>query len=217
MKKHRAVIFDLDGTLVNSLEDIADSVNRSLAQLGFPKHDVEAFKIFTGDGREVMANRALPREHRDETTTKKLVGLIDVEYSKCWSNKTRPYAGIPELLDELTAKRIKLAVLSNKDQHFTELMVSKLLNRWHFEAVAGILPGGVKKPEPEGAFKIARQFQLEPSEFAFVGDTDVDMKTATAAGMFPVGALWGFRSHEELVKGGAKSVIEHPSELLHLQ
>jgi phosphoglycolate phosphatase len=214
--KYKAVIFDLDGTLLNTLEDLADSVNESLKALGFPEHELAAYKKFVGDGRDILAARALPRDHRDEATVKKLVELIDSEYSERWSNKTLPYEGVSYLLDELTAKKIKFCVLSNKGHTFTELIVSKILSRWRFSAVFGISAETKKKPDPEAALRIARHLGLQSTEILYLGDSDVDMKTATAAKMFAVGAAWGFRTREELVANGAKAVINHPGELLQL-
>jgi phosphoglycolate phosphatase len=214
--KYKAVIFDLDGTLLNTLEDLADSVNASLKYLGFPEHELAAYRKFVGDGRDVLAARSLPLENRDPDTVKKLVDLIDSEYSERWDNKTVPYEGVPELLDGLTAKKIKFAVLSNKGHDFTELIVSRLLAKWSFSIVIGISPEVKKKPDPEAAISIARKFGVKTSEVLYLGDSDVDMKTAVAAGLFPVGAGWGFRSSEELIENGARVVLNHPVELLDL-
>ncbi len=109
-----------------------------------------------------------------------------------------------------------MTVLSNKAHDLTEMMVSRMLARWHFEMVLGALPSIPKKPDPAAALQIARQLALSPSEFIYLGDSDVDMKTASAAGMYPVGALWGFRSADELQAGGAKALIAQPLDLLRL-
>ena len=212
--KYRGVLFDLDGTLLDTIQDIADSVNEALSHLGFPVHGVEAYKSFVGDGREVLAVRALPVHHRDFATVTRLIELINEEYSKCWANNTLPYPGIPDLLDALTAKKIKMAVLSNKAHDSTEMMVSEMLPQWHFEAVVGASPSIAKKPDPTAALQIAQQLCIYPIEFIYLGDSDIDMKTAISADMYPVGALWGFRSADELMAGGAKALIGHPSELL---
>ncbi len=214
--KHSAVLFDLDGTLLDTLRDIADSVNGALSHLGFPQYEVEAYKYFIGDGRETLAIRALPQHHRDAVTVGKLITYIDEEYSERWANNTRPYHGIPELLDALTNSGIKMTILSNKPHSFTELMVSRLLTQWRFEFVVGALPSVPKKPDPTAALQIARQLNIRPVEFLYLGDTDVDMKTATAADMYPIGALWGFRTADELLSGGAKVLIRQPTDLLHL-
>ena len=213
---YRAVLFDLDGTLLDTLQDIADSVNKALSHLGFPQHELEAYKYFVGEGREVLAIRALPEHHRDASTVGKLAACMDEEYSKHWADNTYPYQGIPDLLDALTISDIKMAILSNKPHNFTEMMVSKLLWRWHFEIVVGALPSVPKKPDPTAALQIARRLGIQPSEFLYLGDSGIDMKTATGADMYPVGALWGFRSADELLASGAKTLVEHPSDLLHL-
>ena len=214
--KYRGVLFDLDGTLLNTLQDIADSTNEALSHLGFPVHEVEAFKDFIGAGRDVLAFRALPDHHRDAATVTRLIERINEEYSKRWANNTVPYQGIPDVLDELTVRNMKMAILSNKAHDNTEIMVSEMLSRWHFEVVVGALPSVAKKPDPTAALQIAQQLGMHPAEFLYLGDSDIDMKTAIGAGMYPVGAMWGFGSSNELLAGGAETLIEHPNDLLLL-
>jgi len=212
--RHKAVLFDLDGTLLDALKDIADSVNLALDRLGFPQHELEAYKYFVGDGREALAIRVLPEDHRDAITFGRLVAYINEEYSKRWSNNTRPYQGIPEMLQALTDLGIKMTILSNKPQGSTEEMVYRLLPQWHFEPVVGALPSVPKKPDPTAAMRIAEQLEIPPTEFLYLGDSDVDMKTATVADMYPVGALWGFRTADELLASGAKELIQNPVDLI---
>lgn len=214
LTKYRAVIFDLDGTLLDTLNDIADSVNRVLGRCGLPEHSIEAYKYFIGDGVEELAARVLPDGRRDPTTVARLVTSIREEYGEHWADKTHPYEEIPELLDDLTVRGIKLAVLSNKPDGPTKLTVSRLLPRWQFELTIGAGPSVPKKPDPSTALEIAACLSIPPSEFLYLGDGDTDMKTASAAGMYAVGALWGFRSAEELSAGGAKALIEKPLDLL---
>ncbi len=213
--KYSAVLFDLDGTLLDTLKDIADSVNSALGHLDFPQHELEAYKYFAGNGREVLATRALPERHRKAATVDKLVTYINEEYSKRWVNNTRLYQGVPNLLDALTSSGIKMAILSNKQHSFTELMVSRLLPRWRFELVVGALPSVPKKPNPTAALQIAQRLNIRPLEFLYLGDSDVDMKVATAADMYPIGALWGFRTADELLSSGARALIQQPTDLLH--
>jgi phosphoglycolate phosphatase len=213
---YRALLFDLDGTLLDTLRDIADSVNSVLAYFGFPQHKVEAYKYFVGDGMEALAIRSLPENHRDKMTVNKIIARIDEEYSKRWANNTHPYPGIPELLDAVTSLGVRMSILSNKPQSSTELTVSRLLSQWHFDFVVGALPSIPKKPDPTGALQIARQMNINPSEFLYLGDSAIDMLTATAANMYPVGALWGFRMADELLKSGAKALVQQPSQLLRL-
>lgn len=213
---YRALLVDLDGTLLDTLKDIADSVNAVLACLGFPRHEVGAYRYFVGEGMEVLAYKALPENHRSKQMISKTIAMINEEYSKRWTRNTLPFHGIPELLDSLTGWGIRMAVLSNKPHDFTRLMVAELLAKWHFEFVAGALPSVPRKPDPAAAVKIAEKMKLKPVEFIYLGDSAIDMKTATAAGMYPVGALWGFRSSDELLSGGAKMLIQQPSQLLNL-
>lgn len=213
---YKAVLFDLDGTLLDTLKDIANSVNKALSYFGFPQHELEAYKYFVGDGREALAFRALPEHQRDSATLDKLLAHIDEEYTRHWADNTRPYEGVPELLDTLTTRSISLSILSNKPHDFTELMVSRLLRHWRFQIIAGALPDVPKKPSPTAALDIAQRLNLRPSEFLYVGDSGVDMQTAAGAGMYPVGAMWGFRTAGELLAGGAKTLIAKPADLLGL-
>ena len=132
---YEAVLFDLDGTLLDTLQDIASYANNVLGRLGFPQHELEAYKYFVGDGRETLALRILPSSRRDATTVAKVVACIDSEYSQHWADTTRPYEGIPELLQVLTVRGIKMAVLSNKPDDSAKLEVSKLLPHWQFELI----------------------------------------------------------------------------------
>ena len=212
--KYRAILFDLDGTLLNTLQDVADAVNKGLSSLSFPQHTTEAYKTIIGEGRDVLVRRALPVDHRDDETALKLLNMVNAEYQIHWSDNTRPYPGIPELLDALTAKHIKIAVLSNKADDLTNLCVTKLLSQWRFTLVAGAKPSVPNKPDPTAALQIAKQLDINPVEFLYLGDSDIDMKTANRAGMYAIGAGWGFRSEQELLGAGAKAVIQHPEELL---
>ena len=211
---YRAVLFDLDGTLLDTVEDIADSANAALRQLGFPEHPVEPYKYYVGDGVENLVRRALPEDRRDPATMAECAALVRTEYGRRWADKTRPYDGIPDLLDALAARRVPLAVLSNKPDEFTKLCVWRLLPRWRFDAVIGASPALPRKPDPAGALQIAGQLRLPPAAILYLGDTNTDMQTAVAASMYPVGALWGFRTADELVASGAQVLIEKPLDLL---
>jgi phosphoglycolate phosphatase len=213
---YRAVLFDLDGTLLDTIEDLTVSMNAVLNRLGFPGHTAETCKEFVGDGMEMFAWRALPESHRDHDTVARCTAAMREAYRDSWSFKTRPYDGVPELLDGLTLRNLKMAVLSNKPDDFTKAMVAELLAPWRFGPVLGVRPSVPKKPEPTAALEIAEELGLPPESFLYLGDTGTDMKTATAAGMFPVGALWGFRTAEELRSSGAAVIVDHPTEVLHL-
>jgi phosphoglycolate phosphatase len=212
----RAVLFDLDGTLLDTLDDLADSTNLALRQLGLPPHPVESYKYFVGDGIDNLARRAAPEDRRDRATLDECVKLTRENYSARWAEKTRPYDGIPDLLEALTERGIPMAVFSNKPDEFTQLCVARLLPDWRFDTVLGAVPTRPKKPDPAGALQIAKRLQLDPAAMVYLGDTDTDMQTAVAAGMFPVGALWGFRTAEELRGNGARVLIERPGDLLRI-
>jgi len=209
----RAIIFDLDGTLLDTLEDLGDAMNQVLRELEFPTHDLEAYKYFVGDGVEMLVRRALPKESLTEELVQQCLKVYREEYRRRWDHKTRPYDGVPEMLDALTEMELPLAVLSNKPDDFSKLVVSKLLSKWRFQVVFGVRPSVPKKPDPAAAFEIAALLDIPPSQFLYLGDTGTDMKTAVAAGMFPVGALWGFRTAEELKANGARVLIENPLDL----
>jgi phosphoglycolate phosphatase len=213
---YRAVLFDLDGTLLNTLRDIADSANRALEALGLPPHETAAYQLFVGEGEDSLTRKALPPEHRTEREINETLARIREEYAQRWANNTRPYPGVPEMLDSLTGSGIRMAILSNKSDSFARLTVSRLLEKWHFECVVGVSPSVLKKPDPTAARQIASTMGLKPGEFIYLGDSAVDMKTATAAAMFPVGALWGFRTAAELLAGGAKMLLQKPSQLVGL-
>ena len=215
MTRH-ALLFDLDGTLLDTLRDIADSVNSALACFGLPEHELDAYRYFVGEGVERLAIRSLPEEHRNQTTVDKVVSRIDEEYSTRWANHTRPFQGIPELLGDLTRMGIRMAILSNKGQSFADLTVSRLLSDWHFDLVVGAQPSIPRKPDPTGALWISTQMNIVPAEFLYLGDSAVDMKTSVAAGMYPVGALWGFRTADELLAGGARALAKEPADALDL-
>jgi phosphoglycolate phosphatase len=212
----RAVIFDLDGTLLNTLEDIAASMNAALAANGFQTHPADAYRLLIGRGMMNLARAALPEDAREPAVVQKAAAAMRREYEKRWADKTRPYDGIPELLEKLCGAGIKTAVLSNKPDDFTRKCVGKFFPQYRFDAVLGEQPWIPKKPDPAAAFEIARQLGFSPAFFACLGDSDIDMQTAAAAGMLPLGALWGFRSAEELNEHGAQRLLDTPLDLIKL-
>lgn len=212
-----AVVFDLDGTLLDSLEDLADASNRALARLELPGHPVGSYRHRVGDGIGMLARRSLPGELQgDPAMVLRLTEAIGREYEENWADKTRPYAGIPELLDALVAREIPIAILTNKPQSFADRIAVDLLGRWSFVAVSGARDGLPRKPDPTGAAEVARLLGKQAGDIFYLGDTDTDMATAVNAGMRPIGVLWGFRDREELVAHGATHLIAHPLELLAL-
>jgi len=206
-------MFDLDGTLLDTLEDLADSTNAALGSLGYPPHVVEAYRYFVGDGVAKMAERALPDDKRDEDTVAKCVAAVQKEYAARWRDKTRPYDGILDMLDVLDGRAVRMTILSNKPHDATQRTVEAFLPRDRFAAVVGARPSWPRKPDPAAAVDISRQLGIAPGEFLYLGDTNTDMKTARTAGMFAVGALWGFRTADELLESGAQALVEKPGEL----
>ncbi len=208
------VVFDLDGTLLDTLADLGESMNEALADLGCPGHTLDAYRTMIGDGVLELARRALPPERRDNETIAACVASMRRIYGGRWDRKTKPYAGIPEMLDGITTAAVPVAILSNKPHEFTEAIVERMLSRWRFAAVAGARNGVPRKPDPTAAIKIAEQLSVEPGRCLYLGDTGTDMRTARAAGMFAVGALWGFRDADELKRCGAQALIERPQQVL---
>jgi phosphoglycolate phosphatase len=212
----RGVLFDLDGTLLDTLTDIADATNAALSQMHFPTHPVDSFRYFVGDSVLAMVERSLPPNNRSKQQIEKCCFLYSKEYAARWSNNTKPYPGIIELLGELEKRKIPKAILSNKPDEFTKPMVARLLPDFSFDVVVGINPSIKKKPDPSAALDIARRLGIPPEKFLYLGDTNTDMQTAIAAGMFPAGALWGFRDAAELLANGAEILVAKPLDVLKL-
>lgn len=203
----------MDGTLLNTYEDLANAVNYGLEKSGFPTHDAEKYKYFCGNGTDVMITRALPTEHRDEETLKKVRELYFEYYNAHSGECTRPYDGIPELLTELRAKGIKLGVVSNKIDFMTQIVAKEYFGDV-FDCVTGQRVGVPIKPDPAMVFEVMKTFGVTADECIFVGDSDVDALTGKNSGAFMVGVLWGFRDEKELMENGADVVISEPSQLL---
>lgn len=214
--KFKGVIFDLDGTLVDSIEDLADSMNNVLISNNLPVHDLHAYKYFVGNGIRNLVRQAIPESVRNEELTAKCYNSMIERYRVNCTNKTKLYDGISNLLDELVARNLKLAVFSNKAHELTRKIVSELLPEWHFEVVKGLSDEALKKPSPVGAIEISKTFGIIPAEIAYLGDTGIDMQTANKAGMSAVGVLWGFRTEEELTATGAKYILHNPMDLIQI-
>ncbi len=207
-----AVVFDLDGTLINSLDDLADTTNDALRAFGLPPHPVDPYRYFVGDGIETMVRRAAPPGTDEELITQ-ITERAKQEYSANWSRKTCQYEGIADMLAGLRERNIPLMVLTNKRHDFTLEVMAHFFPDTPFARIQGSPPGGTAKPDPSLALAMAEEMGLTPDSIMFMGDTRVDMNTATNAGMIPVGALWGFRPKSELVEHGAKVLLEKPMDL----
>ena len=212
----RAVLFDLDGTLLDTLEDIADSMNAALEARGFPPHDIARYKVFVGDGIATLAERVLPEARRTPDEIAATLARMGDEYQQRWNAKSKPYPGVPALLDALEERGLPMAVVSNKPHRFTVSCVEVLLETWEFAQIIGVDESTPRKPDPAGALRAARNLGVTPGETLYVGDTNTDMRTAVAAGMFPVGVAWGFRPVEELREHGAREILDRPADLLRL-
>lgn len=209
-----AVVFDLDGTLLDTLADIATAMNRVLVRHGLAAFPLAAYRGFVGDGAEVLVRRTLLPGRGGAGDIASYVQEFKAAYAECWDAHTGPYAGIPELLDALAGRGIPAAVLSNKPHEFAVRCIDAFLPGRRFIAVLGQQPGRPPKPDPAGALEAARLLQVHPQDICYAGDTDTDMRTAIAAGMVPVGVQWGFRPAAELLAAGARHLIAAPAELL---
>lgn len=212
----KGVIFDLDGTLVDSLEDLADSMNIVLQKRNFPTYDLQTYKHFIGDGIRNLVRRSVPEANRDDTLIDRCYDSMLEAYSNNCVNKTKPFNGIIELLDELVFRKMKLAVFSNKADEFAKKIVLTVLPNWHFEAIVGLNAEEHKKPDPSGALQISKETGVNPENMIYVGDSGIDMQAANNAGMCAVGALWGFRTKEELKSNGAKYLLNHPLDMIKI-
>ncbi len=213
---NQAIIFDFDGTLLDTLEDLAEAANRILADDGYPQHPVEAYRWFVGDGSAKLITRALPADQRDPETVQSCLERFITDYNEHWDCKTTVYPGIMDLLRTLQSRQVKMAVVTNKPHRFTDKMIQHYFPGSPFEPVLGQRDGIPKKPDPTQALAAAAHMQVAPQHCLFVGDSAVDIKTARRAGMQAIGAAWGFRPKSELRDAGADHIIDHPMDVLPL-
>ena len=209
----RAVLFDLDGTLTNTLTDIANAMNRALRLHGLPEWETDEYKLLVGNGARILTQRAV-RNRQD------LADAVQADYQAWYETHsletTRAYEGVPELLQGLHQRGLALCVLSNKPDADTRQVVAHYFPEIRFDCVQGQIPGVPVKPDPAAALSIAERMGVPPAEFLCLGDSGVDMDCAVRAGITGVGVLWGFRGEEELRRSGARCVIHAPGELLSL-
>lgn len=209
----KAVLFDLDGTLVNSLFDLGASTNYALKKMGFPTHETEKYKIFVGDGMAKLIERALPEDKRDRETINTTLQIFMEHYRAHYVDKTVPYDGISELLDAL--KGYKKAVISNKADEMVIPLTKKLLGD-RFDIVCGKREGYPTKPDPTLTLEIIEKLGVAPKECIFVGDSGMDMAVAKNSGCVAVGVTWGFRERAELTENGADYIVSQALEILHI-
>lgn len=211
----KAVLFDLDGTLINSLDDLADGVNHTLREFGFPTHETEKYKYFIGDGMRKLIERALPEEYRNTDTHNKVLDAFLTYYKAHSLVKTAPYSDIDALLDALKEKGIASAVITNKAHAAAENITQHFFGD-KISLTYGQREGIPTKPDPTLTRLVMDELGVKSEECLFVGDSGMDMLVAVNSGAVPVGVTWGFRTKEELKENGAKHLIDTPLELLGL-
>lgn len=211
----KGVIFDLDGTTLNTLDDIIDSFNATLEEAGYEARSRETIRLGVGRGFRILVDRVLP-EVKDEKERERLALCYHENYAKRYDCKTRPYEGIRELLEKLQDEGLRLAVDSNKSDAFVKSLIYKNFPGIEFSDVMGSLPDYALKPDPGRALKIIENMGLNREDVIYVGDSDIDMKTAVNAGILPVGCLWGYRDRKTLLENGAAFLAEKPEDIYEL-
>ncbi len=218
----KGVIFDLDGTLADTLADLADAVNAALQGGGYPARTAMQIRAWIGEGLPILCRRAMcdgdaaVAEQLDADAVAQVVAAVTAHYRQHRLDKTRPYPGIPGLLDALTGQRIQLAVLTNKPHEHTEPLVGALFGRYPWVAIEGSRPDGLRKPDPRTVWPILSQMRLRPPEVVMVGDSSIDVLTGRQAGLMTVGVTWGFRDRQNLTDAGVQYLIDRPEQLLQL-
>ena len=210
----KAVIFDLDGTLLDTLEDIAISCNFVLEHYNKSPLPIEDYNLIVGQGASQLFRDLLPELPEEKQV--EALGVFEKHYAKQFSINTKMYENISKVLTFFQVRGIKMAVLSNKPNSFTKKCVMKYLRDWKFDAVYGIRDGIERKPSEAGVIEILKELHVDASEAIFIGDTKVDMITAKNANMTSVGVLWGFREKKELLEHGAKFIVKEPTEIIKL-
>lgn len=202
----KTVLFDLDGTLLNTIDDLADSANRVCKAHGWPEHDTAQYKYLVGNGIPKLVERFSPEDQRDPETLQKTLAEFDTVYGAHMHDKTAPHPGMPELLAKLKKNGVKMAVFSNKADEFARAVVARYFDSSLFEIVRGALPDVPTKPAPQGTCALMKKLGVtaESGEVLYVGDSNVDVATAHNAGLPCCGVLWGFRTQEELQQAGAE-------------
>ncbi|MGL5318946.1 MAG: HAD family hydrolase [Bacteroidales bacterium] len=210
------VIFDLDGTLLNTIDDLAASTNYALSKHGYPEHELNAYRYFVGNGINKLIERALPEQERSEAKVLELRKDFVAYYEQHSADLTTPYTGICEMLSILKEEGIKLAVASNKYQAGTETLVEKYFSPFGFQAVYGQREGVIPKPDPAVVFDILRDTEISKEKVLYVGDSGVDMQTAKAAGLIAIGVSWVFRPVSELEVYAPDYIVDQPHEIIQI-
>ncbi len=213
---YKGVIFDLDGTLLNTLYDLSDSVNSVLASYGYPQHEYESYKQKIGKGMRNLIKVSLPESARNEENISEAVNKFMEAYAKNYMNKTVPYDNITETVQILQENGIKIGVNTNKKSEYAVNLMHKFFPDISFSGIFGEIQGIPKKPDPAGALKIAEIMELSPKEIIYIGDSGIDIQTGKNAGMGTAGVLWGFRGKEEFIANNADYIIENPKQILNI-
>ncbi|MEI6865888.1 HAD family hydrolase [Flavicella sp.] len=211
----KGIIFDLDGTLVNSIEDIADSMNVILKDSNYPTHSYKSYESFIGSGIQTLVSRALPTSVRTELEIERVFKEMLNSYKDNCTNKTAPYPGILDLLKKLEIKGLKMSVLSNKEDRLTKRVVAEKLPSI-FEPVFGLTTEELKKPNPKVILQMCTSLELDIKKIIYVGDSVIDMQTARNAGLQSVAVTWGFQSKESLLAENPDYIIDTPEELFDI-
>jgi phosphoglycolate phosphatase len=215
MKKHRCVIFDLDGTLADTLPDLVANVNRALAEKGFEGGTAQYFASKQGWSMEAQIEEMLPLEARNAATVDALAARTRRFYLEEPLNLARPYPGMTELLASLRQRKLKIAVLTNKPQTVAEIEVGRLFPG-AFDRVSGIRAGEPFKPDPAAVWELLAELDRVPGDTILAGDSETDIKTAVASGCLPCGISWGYKPAAALVEAGARVIVNKPEEILEL-
>lgn len=214
-KRFKAVIFDLDGTLLDSLESISMGANEVLKQLGMKTHSLEEYKMFIGEGARELIRKALYAAGDTELKQfDKAVRLHQTAYEKYALYKLRPYEGIFEVIEKIKEKGVYVSVNTNKPEERAFDVLDKVFGKGAFDYIVGQVDNRPRKPAPDGCLLIAEKLNVEPSECIYIGDTKTDIMTGKSAGMFTIGAGWGFRTVEELKNNNADAIIQTPFEII---
>jgi len=214
MSSLKAYLFDLDGTLIDSLKDLASAVNRMLVEQGYPERDLALFPEYIGDGMRQLVSRALPESARTDDIIDRCLSSYQQQYHSGWHDQTIVYAGMQDVLDELKGRGLKIGCISNKPHHFTQLCCAHFFPANTFAVVLGQRDEVPRKPDPAGALEAAALLGLTTADCAYVGDSGIDMDFAKNAGMRGIGVSWGFRSVAELQAHGADVIVNLPWDLL---